>query len=82
MAWDGKTISGTINPGPDSVAVPVIQLDVATWAVRFLATTKTAAGSEPITVEGKIDELGSPHRTITGTWRQGSSKGSFKLTRD
>jgi hypothetical protein len=79
MAWDGKTVTGTINPGPDAVSVPAIQLDVANWTIRFDAKSK---GAEAIAVEGKVEDLGSPHRTISGTWRQGSAKGTFKLTRD
>ena len=82
MAWDGKAVTGTINPGPDAVPVPAIQLDVANWTIRFQTTAKASAGTETIAVEGKIEELGKPHRTITGTWRQGAAKGSFKLTRD
>ena len=79
MAWDGKTVTGTINPGPDAVPVPAISLDVAKWTIRFEAATK---GADRIAVEGKIDDLGSPHRTIAGSWRQGAAKGTFKLTRD
>lgn len=82
MAWDGKTVTGTINPGPDAVPVPTILLDVANWTIRFEATSKGAAGTDRIAVEGKIDDLGSPHRTIAGSWRQGAAKGTFKLTRD
>ena len=82
MAWDGKTVTGTINPGPDAVTVPAILLDVANWTIRFEATAKGASGADRIAVEGKIDDLGSPHRTIAGSWRQGAAKGTFKLTRD
>ena len=82
MTWDGKTISGTINPGPDAVAVDAIALDVTTWTVRFEADAKSASGPVKINVEGQIDDIASPHRTITGTWRQGTAKGDFKLTRD
>ena len=63
--------------------VPAIQLDVANWTIRFETTAKSGSpAAETIAVEGKIEELGSPHRTIAGTWRQGAAKGSFKLTRD
>jgi hypothetical protein len=82
MAWDGKAVTGTINPGPDAVPVPAIQLDVANWTIRFEGTAKSGSGTEKIAAEGKIEELGSPHRTIAGSWRQGSAKGTFKLTRD
>jgi hypothetical protein len=82
MAWDGKAVTGTINPGPDAIPVPAIQLDVSNWTIHFKTTAKTAAGSQAIAVEGKLEELGSPHRTIAGSWRQGSAKGTLKLTRD
>jgi hypothetical protein len=81
MAWDGKTISGTINPGPDAIPVEAIALDVVNWTVRFEATAKGASPTR-ISAEGRLDDIASTHRTITGTWRQGTAKGDFKLTRD
>ena len=82
MTWDGKTISGTINPGPDAIAVPAIALDVTNWTIRFDADAKSASGPVRISAEGRLDDIASAHRTITGTWRQGTAKGDFKLTRD
>ena len=82
MTWDGKTISGTINPGPDAIAVDAIALDVTTWTLRFEADGKSASGPIKIAAEGRLDDLSSAHRTITGTWRQGTAKGDFRLTRD
>lgn len=82
MTWDGKTIGGTINPGPDAIPVAAIALDVTTWTVRFDADAKAASGPVRISVEGRLDDIASAHRTITGTWRQGTSTGDFKLTRD
>jgi hypothetical protein len=35
-----------------------------------------------ISADGKMDNIGSYNRTITGTWTQGAAKGDFKLTRD
>jgi hypothetical protein len=78
MAWDGTSISGTINPGPDAIAIPAIALDVTTWTIRFEADTKDGR----LAAEGRIDDIASAHRTISGTWRQGTAKGDFKLTRD
>lgn len=82
MAWDGKTISGTINPGPDAIAVEAVALDVTNWTVRFEADAKAASGPVRISAEGRLDDIASAHRTIIGTWRQGTAKGDFKLTRD
>ena len=82
MTWDGKTIGGTINPGPDAVPVDAIALDVTKWTVRFDADAKGTSGPVRISVEGQLNDIASAHRTITGTWRQGTAKGDFKLTRD
>jgi hypothetical protein len=82
MTWDGKTISGTINPGPDAIPVDTIALDVTKWTVRFDADAKGPSGPVRISAEGQLDDIASAHRTITGTWRQGTAKGDFKLTRD
>jgi hypothetical protein len=82
MTWDGKNIGGTINPGPDAIPVDTIALDVTKWTVRFAADAKAASGPVRITVEGRLDDLASAHRTISGTWQQGATKGDFKLTRD
>ena len=82
MTWDGKSVSGTINPGPDAIAVETIGLDVTKWTIRFDANAKNASGPVRITAEGRLDDIASAHRTISGTWQQGSTKGDFKLTRD
>jgi len=82
MIWDGKSVSGTINPGPDAIPVDTIGLDVTKWLVRFDANAKNASGPVRITAEGRLDDIASAHRTISGTWQQGSTKGDFKLTRD
>jgi len=50
--------------------------------VRFNADAKGASGPVRISVEGQLNDIASAHRTITGTWRQGTAKGDFKLTRD
>ena len=83
MNWDGKNISGIINPGPDAIQVPSVFLDVTNWTIRIEADTKDPSGSPVhITAEGKLDDIGSYHRKITGTWRQGNAKGDFRVTRD
>jgi hypothetical protein len=82
MTWDGKTISGTINPGPDAIPVDTIGLDVTNWTIRFDAEAKGASGPTKISAEGRLENIASAKRTITGTWRQGTAKGDFKLTRD
>jgi hypothetical protein len=75
MKWDGQNVVGTINPGPNGAALKVATFQG--WNVHFEADAK-----EHISADGKVENVGSYHRTISGTWAQGSAKGSFKLTRD
>jgi hypothetical protein len=83
MDWDGNNLTGTINPGPDATPIKSIYLDVATWTVRIQADAKDAAGNlVHITAEGRIQDLGSPHRKIVGTWRIGEKQGDFTIARD
>lgn len=77
MNWDGKNVTGLINPGPDSIPIASVFVDPATWTVRIEAN-----GKEHISAEGKLEDLGSYHRTIKGSWTQGTAKGDFKITRD
>jgi hypothetical protein len=89
MTWDGKTIGGTIDPGPDAVPIKTATLDSSTWTVHIEAErpdkapdkAKTGAAVRYV-IDGKLSNLGSYNRTLTGTWTQGTSKGDFKLTRD
>jgi len=79
MNWDGKNVTGLINPGPDSIPIVSVFVDPTTWTVRIDADTKDKLH---ISAEGKLQDLGSYHRTIKGAWTQGSTKGDFRITRD
>jgi len=77
MDWNGKAITGNINPGADGVRFSKAELDPATWTVHLEAESK---GTRYM-VDGKIENLGSLRRYIVGTWTQGNQKGDFKITR-
>ncbi len=83
MKWDSKNIVGTINPGPNATPLKVAKLDPSNWTVHFEADGKDASGNPAhIVIDGKLDNLGSYNRTISGTWIEGGTKGEFKVTRD
>jgi hypothetical protein len=83
MHWDSKKVEGKINPGANSIPLTAATLDPSKWMVHFEADLKDSAGKPMHTVfDGKLDNVGSYNRTITGTWTQGAQKGDFKLTRD
>ena len=84
MTWDGKAIGGTIDPGPDAVPFKTATLDSSTWTVHVEAErpAKGAAAAVRYVIDGKLVNLGSYNRTLSGTWTDGATKGDFKLTRD
>jgi hypothetical protein len=83
LNWDGKLITGTINPGPNAVPLQKASLDPATWTVRLEAAGKDRSGNTVrYVIEGKLENLGSYYRVLTGTWSQGTMKGDFRLTRN
>jgi hypothetical protein len=79
MQWDTKNIVGKLFPGPNAIPLKVATLDPTKWTVHLEADTKD---SVHIVIDGKLDNIGSYNRTITGTWTQGTTKGDLKLTRD
>ena len=83
LHWDGKAITGTINPGPNAVPLQKASLDPSNWTVRFEAEGRDQSGQAiRYVIEGKLENLGSYKRVMTGTWSQGSVKGDFKLVRN
>ena len=83
MDWDGKKVTGIINPGPDSAPIANVSVDPSNWAIRIEADAKDAAGkSAHVVVDGRMTDIGSYHRVIAGTWHQGTVAGDFRLTRD
>ena len=83
LSWDGKMISGNINPGPRAVAIQKAALDPATWGVHLEGDGKDAAGrTVRYTIDGKLENIGAYQRFITGTWIEGDKKGDFKVVRN
>ena len=49
--------------------------------VHFEADAKDKAGNPVhVVADGKLENIGSYNRTITGTWTEGDAKGDFKIT--
>ena len=83
MSWDGKKISGTMNPGPDSVPIKVATLDSSNWTAHIEFDAKDKTGNPVhIVADGKLDNIGMFNRTLSGTWNQGATKADFKLKRE
>ena len=84
LSWDGKTVQGLVDPGPDSAKVRVATLDSTKWTVHMEYDLKDKAGKlVPFIVDGKLQNPSSrKNRTVVGTFTHGSAKGDFKITMD
>ena len=83
MDWDGKVISGVVNPGFDNMTLQNAKLNPKDWTVHFEVDLKEKSGNTVrCLADGKIDKLGSDRRTLAGSWNCGAAKGDFKITRD
>jgi hypothetical protein len=83
MKWDGKRINGIVNPGRRSTSFTAAELDPHAWSVRFETVIADPSGaSAPVVIEGELENLGSYHRTITGTWTQAGVAQALTLRRE
>ena len=84
MSWETTTLSGFINPGfPDAATIEVRTLDSTNWTVHLEANARDEAGNTVrVVLDGKLEDIGSSHRTLTGTWSRGNTQGDFKVTRE
>ena len=82
MNWDGKAITGTINPGPTGVVLQKASLDPSNWTVHLEAEGKDTSGKPTrYIIDGKLENIGAYQRIISGTWIEGAKKGDFKVVR-
>lgn len=82
LDWDGREISGIINPGTDEIAITDAELDPEDWSVRITAATEDSAGrTVNYRIEGVIEALETPNRYIKGNWRNGDESGDFEIRR-
>ena len=83
LNWDGKAITGNINPGPNAVPIQKASLDADKWLVHLDADGKDATGKVVrYLVDGKLENIGAYARVLSGTWSEGGTKGDFRVVRN
>ena len=86
IGWDGKQITGKINPGSDNEAtITKATFDyskVTSWGVQLEAEGKAAGKPVQIRIDGTLENLGAYYRVFHGTWSQGGQKMPFTVTRN
>ena len=86
LHWDGKEITGVVNPGDEAAAVKSVMFDYSNpsaWKVKLTAEGKDKSGKPvAITVDGTLENIGAYNNLFHGTWVEGGQKGDFTLTRN
>jgi hypothetical protein len=82
LDWDGKAITGMINPGTDNIPLKSGSLEPNGWLVKLEAEGKDKDGSAVrYVIEGKLENLELPNRSINGTWSSNKGRGTFTASR-
>ena len=90
--WDGKTLTGVLNPGTDNVVLQKLSLEPPTggvaramdpWILHCEADVTEASGrTVHHVVDGKLQNIGAYRKVVTGTWTAGTEKGEFRIVRN
>ena len=90
MKWEGKNVTGLINPGPNSKPIASAVLDITPGkpapqgqqsTTGIPPTFKVRFDADGITFEGTLRNPVSGNRQIIGTWKRGAQSGAFQLRR-
>lgn len=82
LDWDGQDITGIINPGTDNIEITEASLDPDGWVVTIEAEAANGSGAAVrYVIEGRIENLELPNRSIVGTWRHQQGRGEFEASR-
>ena len=88
LDYDGKNLTGAVNPGANAVPIKLARLDITpgkppskpgdpvgepTFKVHLEADTKDAKGNSiSIVADGTMRDVGLPGRSMVGVWAQTS----------
>jgi hypothetical protein len=86
LHWDGKEITGVVNPGDENATVKAVTFDYSNpsaWKVKLTAEGKDKSGKPvAISVDGTLENIGAYSKLFHGTWTEAGQKGDFTLTRN
>jgi hypothetical protein len=75
LKWNGKALTGTVNPGPEAIAIDKALFDPASMKIHMEVTK--ASPNFAYVVDGAVE-----NNKMTGTWNRPGRKGDFQLTRE
>ena len=90
MKWDGKSVSGLINPGPNSKPLTSVVLDITPGkpapqgqqsTTGVPPTFKVRVDVDGMTFEGTLRNPVGGNRQLVGTWKRAAQSGVFQIRR-
>jgi len=79
MQWDGKQVSGTMNPGRGGADFTGGKLNADGW--KFTLAFKDGQGAN-VRFEGAISNLGKYNRALSGKWTEGASSFDIRFVHE
>ena len=77
LAWDGTSLTGTVNPGPEAIEVAAATFDPTSGAITMEADVANPDGSTVhFSIAGEMDG-----DTMTGSWNHDDREGDFSITK-
>lgn len=77
LKWDGKVLSGTVNPGPNAVEIKNATYNPQSGVIHMEADAMSRRGGQVhYMIDGKVED-----DTMTGTWNHDNRKGDFKIAK-
>ena len=76
LKWDGKSVKGTVNPGPNAVKLEKTSFDPIKGTVHFEAYAGEMGKTSHYIIDGNLED-----DTLTGSWSHPKRKGDFKLVK-
>jgi hypothetical protein len=90
MTWDGKSVTGLINPGPSSKPLTSVVMDITPGKPAAQGQGSTT-GTPPVfkvhfevdgmTFDGTLRNPVAGNRQLAGTWKRGNQSGTFQIRR-
>jgi hypothetical protein len=76
LRWDGRSLTGAVNPGPHALQFTKGSFDIRTGAVHLEVEVRSAARDVHYVIDGTVEG-----GTLIGIWYNDDNKGNFRLIR-
>jgi len=76
LKWDGRRLTGSVNPGPNVIRLQKTSFDTKTSTVHMEADVVFLGQRVHYVIQGRVE-----NGTLIGSWHHDDRKGDFKIIR-